>query len=200
MRHDVSFNEKQIEVQQVLNLVFRLCQTLSTEGIDYCHWKSNEALSRSASGDNDLDLLISRADAEKFTRILFELGFREAQEHVNTRLPGVLNYYGYDAVADRLIHVHAHYQLVLGNDLTKNYRIPVERPYLDSARQAGPFRIPAPEFELVIFVLRMVLKHSTWDAVLMRHNALSLEECRELEYLTTVENLEKAKKVLISFS
>jgi thymidylate kinase len=188
-----------LEEQQALDLVIKLCQTLEAEQINYCHWKSNEALARSASGDNDLDLLISREDAERFTEILFRLGFRETQENSGKRLPGVLNYFGYDVEADRIVHIHLHYQLVLGNDLSKNYRIPIERPYLDSATQVGLFRVPAPEFELVIFVLRMVLKHSTWDSILMGHAALSPSEGRELKYLATAENLEKAKKVLERF-
>ena len=44
-----------------LELVRRLCQTLSTEGVDYCHWKSNEALDRSARAESDLDLLVGPA-------------------------------------------------------------------------------------------------------------------------------------------
>ena len=196
MKQDVILKEKQIEVEPALGLVFRLCQTLTTEEIDYCHWKSNEALTRSASGENDLDLLVSRADAERFTRILFQLGFREAQESAKTKLPGILNYYGYDVAADRIVHAHVHYQLVLGNDLSKNYRIPIERPYLDSTRQTGLFRTPAPEFELAIFVLRMVLKHRTWDSILLRQGKLSRSEGRELAYLATPENLEKVGNVL----
>lgn len=182
--------------QQALDLVIKLCSALEAEQVNYCHWKSNEAISRSASGDNDLDLLISRVDAERFTEVLIRLGFRKAREDNSNGLPGVLNYFGYDIESDRLIHVHVHYQLVLGNDLSKNYRIPIERPYLDSARQVGLFRVPAPEFELVIFILRMVLKYSTWDSLLMRHGNISPSERRELEYLATPENLRKAKSEL----
>jgi thymidylate kinase len=188
---------KQVQPAAALPLVLKLCQGLNAEKIDYCHWKSNEAITRSASGDNDLDLLISRAHAERFTKILFELGFREAQEDDKKRLPGILNYYGYDAGVNRIIHVHLHYQLVLGNDLSKNYHIPIEQPYLDSARQAELFRVPASEFELVIFVLRMVLKHSTWDSILMGQGRLSPSECRELKYLATDENLAKVDSVLL---
>jgi thymidylate kinase len=180
----------------VLNLVIDLCQTLAANEIDYCHWKSNEAIARSASGDNDLDLLISRADAERFTRILFELGFRQAQEDTRNSLPGVLNFYGYDVPSDRIIHVHIHYQLVLGSDLSKNYRIPVERAYLDSTRQTELFRIPAPEFELVILVLRMILKHHTWDAILLGQGRLSPSESRELKSLAVAENMAKFASVL----
>ena len=193
---NIVLQENKVGQQFVLPLVFKLCQSLAMEKIDYCHWKSNEALSRSASGDNDLDLLISRADAERFTKILFELGFREVQEDNKKRLPGILNYYGYDADADRLIHAHVHYQLVLGNDLSKNYRIPVEWSYLNSAQQTSLFRIPAPEFELVIFVIRMILKHSTWDSILMRQGRLSHSEGREFDDLATPENLAKVDSVL----
>lgn len=182
--------------QKTLKLISELCRALSSEKINYCHWKSNEALARSASGDNDLDLLIGRADVRKFTEILYRLDFREAQAHANRRLPGILDYYGYDTDTGRLIHVHAHYQLVLGNDLSKNYHIPIEQPYLDSARQLELFRVPAPEFELVIFVLRMALKHITWDSILMGHGGFSPSERRELKFLATTENMGKVGRVL----
>jgi len=181
---------------KTLKIVSELCRTLSIEKINYCHWKSNEALARSASGDNDLDLLISRVDVQKFTEILYRLDFREAQSDADRRLPGILNYYGFDTETNRLIHVHVHYQLVLGSDLSKNYRIPIEKPYLDSAMQADLFRVPAPEFELVIFVLRMAFKHITWDSILMRHDRLSPSESRELAYLATPESMEKIGRVL----
>src|SRR5215217_4634818 len=63
----------------ILNLIRLLCQALAEEEITYCHWKSNNALDRSASGDNDLDLLISRADAGCFTEILYRLGFKQTR-------------------------------------------------------------------------------------------------------------------------
>ena len=182
--------------QGTLKIISDLCQALALEKLNYCHWKSNEAIHRSACGDNDLDLLVSRADAQKFTEILYRLGFREARSHENKRLPRFLNYYGYETKANKLIHVHVHYQLILGNDLSKNYHIPLEQPYLDSATQMELFRIPAPEFELVIFVLRMALKHITWDSILMRLGSLSPSERRELDYLATSENLGKVGMVL----
>jgi thymidylate kinase len=169
--------------QPTLDLIFRLCTALETEGVAYCHWKSNAALDRSASGDNDLDLLVSRADAQLFTGILCRLGFKQALASSQELLPAVVSYYGYDRAAERLVHVHAHYQLILGHDATKNYRLPIEEPFLESAIQKGIFKIPVPEFELIVFVIRMVLKHSTWDALLGRYSTLSTSERQELQYL-----------------
>src|SRR4026207_2286773 len=76
----------------VLDLIHKLCLALAEEGIMYCHWKSNNALDRSAFGDNDLDLLISRANASKFTEILYRLGFRWAQAPSDKQMTSVLDY------------------------------------------------------------------------------------------------------------
>lgn len=167
----------------VLPLVATLCERLAAATISYCHWKSNDVLERSASGENDLDLLVSRADAERFTAILHELGFKAAHEPHPWAMPGILDYYGYDQASGRLVHAHVHYQLILGEDMTKNYHLSLEEPYLASAEQGPLFKTPAPAFELIIFVIRMILKHSTWDTILGRWGKLSKGERRELAHL-----------------
>jgi thymidylate kinase len=180
----------------VLPLVRRLCRELETENILYCHWKSNNALDRSASGDNDLDLLVSRANEPRFTEILSRLGFKQAQAPAEKQMPGVLDYYGYDDEADKFVHIHLHYQLIGGHDTTKNYRLPIERSYLESAVQDDLFMVPAPEFEFIVFVIRMVLKHLTWDTILIKHGRLSASERRELVYLQTCADRNRTYEIL----
>jgi thymidylate kinase len=160
--------------------IVELVDTLDRSDVAYCHWKSNEAIDRSASGENDLDLLVAREDAVRFETILHELGFRLARPTPDRQVPGVLDYYGLDAGSDRLVHVHAHYRLVLGDDMTKNFRLPIERAYLSSGERRGLFPVPSAEFEYVVFILRMVVKHCPWDAQLARRGRLSLSERREL--------------------
>ncbi len=166
-----------------LDLVVALCRALEDEGIRYCHWKSNEAIDRSASGENDLDLLIDRSDADRFGEVLHRLGFKQARPAPSREVPGLIDHYGLDVRSGRLVHLQAHYQLVLGDDMTKNFHLPVERAYLDSVGAGGLIRVPAPEFELAVFVIRMILKHSTWDAQLCLLGALSASERRELTHL-----------------
>lgn len=179
-----------------LKLVLKLCQEFEEAGISYCHWKSNNALDRSANGENDLDLLVSREDASRFTEILFRLGFKQATAPEEKRMPGVMDYYGYDDEADKLIHVHAHYQLILGHDMTKNYRLSIERAYLESTVQDDLFKVPAPEFEFIVLVIRMVLKHSTWDVILGREGALKASEEQELSYLQLRINRKRVDEIL----
>ena len=192
----LSENQRSPIEPTALDLVVKLCNALAVEEIDYCHWKSNAALDRSASGKNDLDLLVNRLHAQRFAELLYRLGFKEVFAPKEDELPGVRNYYGYDPGTGRLVHVHAHFQLVLGSDLSKNYRLPLEKLYLESAGQQGLFRVPAPAFELVIFVVRMILKHSSWDTILMGHSRLSPSEQGELEYLSTPDILVSARAIL----
>jgi hypothetical protein len=164
-------------------LVWALSRLLDAEGILCCHWKSNNAMDRSASGDNDLDLLVARADATRFQAILLRLGFKQAEAPTDSRIPGVMDYFGYDSRADKIVHVHAHFRLVFGHDMTKNVRLPIEEAYLASSVSGGIFRIPLPEFEYIVLVLRLVLKHATWDAILGGERRLRAAEKRELGYL-----------------
>lgn len=161
-------------------LVRQLLTSLDEHGIVWCHWKSNDMLAASASGENDLDLLVARADIGRCRALLHQLGFVEAVQRPSRRLPGVLDYHGDDPERDRPIHVHLHGRLVLGDDMTKNYRLPIEGEYLASVRRQGMFWVPAVEMELIVLVVRLVLKHCSLDALAMLAGGLSAAEQREL--------------------
>ena len=164
----------------VLGLIATLCRSLDVEGVRYCHWKSNEAIAKSASGENDLDLLVDRSDAERFEGILRRLGFKDTRQPRWKQLPGVYHSYGVDPQTGALVHIHAHYQLVVGDDMTKNIHLPIEDAYLASSSPDGPFMVPSPAFELAVFLIRMTVKHCTWDAFVTFQGALSRSERREL--------------------
>jgi thymidylate kinase len=165
-----------------LPLVRALTEALDAERVSYCHWKSNAMLDRSRTGANDLDLLIRRSDLDAFSRVLHELGFKQATRPSRS-LPGIQDYYGHEPASDRLVHVHAHYQLIVGDDLTKNYRIPLEEAFLDRTIPDGEFHIPIPELELIMLVIRLTLKHATWDAWLAKRAKLSASALEELAFL-----------------
>ncbi|MEZ4683870.1 MAG: hypothetical protein R2932_57640 [Caldilineaceae bacterium] len=180
----------------ILPIILQLCEALQREQIRYCHWKSNAAIDRSASGENDLDLLVHRADLSRFTAVLARLGYKEAIARPDKQLPGVLDYYGYDEASDTLVHVHVHYQLILGHDAAKNYRLPIEEAYLASARPDRYFMIPAPEFEFVVFIVRMVLKHATWDAIFGLESQFGKTERLEFDELLQQSDHERVQAIL----
>jgi thymidylate kinase len=95
-----------------------------------------------------------------------------------------------------LIHAHVHYKLILGHDLTKNYHLAIEDSYLRSSAPGDFFRVPAPEFERIVLVIRMMLKHSTWEAFLGGQGRLSERERQEIEYLQSKAKREQTAQVL----
>ena len=147
-------------------LVAQLAEALDEREVRYCHWKSNTAIARSETGENDLDLLVDRRDAVAFREVLSQAGFSRAERQGKPLPPGKEDYFGHDPASGRLVHVDAHYQLVLGHDRTKNYRIPLEPEFLDQSQRQGLFRLPPPELEYVVLLVRMVLKYAIWDEVL----------------------------------
>ena len=144
-------------------LIDSLLEALEREQISYCHWKSNWRINDWLAGDGDLDLLVSRSDLNRFHFVMARLGFKKALVPPANDLPGIVNFYGYDSALRNFIHIHAHYQLVLGHDASKNYRLPIEKEVLMTSRLQGPIRQPSPEAELAIFIVRMTLKYSATE-------------------------------------
>jgi thymidylate kinase len=170
-------------VTVALELVIRLCEALDDHGVRYCHWKSTDAIDRSASGDNDLDLLVATDDVASFETVVHELGFIEGLVDPSRAQPGIRHFYGLDRVSGRLVDVHAHERLILGDDATKNYRLPIEGAYLSALEQAGPFPVPTPDHESAVFLVRMMLKHGSPEAIASGRGHLSRREREELRSL-----------------
>lgn len=166
-----------------LDLVLELTDRLGAAGVSYCHWKSNDALHLSASGVNDLDLLVGHRSLQRFLETLLTCGFKQVLPHRSRRVPGALHYYGLDRRTGTLVHVDSQTRLVVGDDTTKNVHVPIEDAYLASCSPGELFPVPAPEFELAVLVLRLALKHGTWDAAAFGLGTLRPAERRELEYL-----------------
>jgi thymidylate kinase len=183
MNNDIAINYELgdciFDYADTLEIIRDLCELLACEDINYCHWKSNAMLERSARGENDLDLLVSLSDLTRFLSILFDLGFKQAENTTKKKLPGILDFYGFDQKSGKIVHVHLHCKLLIGHDATKNYHIPIETPYLRSSHQEELFKVPALEFEYVLFILRMVIKHSTWETIFSGQGKLSPSEILE---------------------
>ncbi|MGQ0850074.1 MAG: dTMP kinase [Actinomycetota bacterium] len=154
-----------IESGDSLKLIVSLADRLEERGVNYCHWKSNAGIDRVIRGEGDLDLLVGRDDIGAFLEVLASLRFARAESKGRLSVPGTEHFYGYDLEADRFVHIHAHYQMILGHDQTKNYRLPVEDAYLATSKREGSLRLPDRDFEFIVFVVRMILKYSIWDEV-----------------------------------
>jgi thymidylate kinase len=146
------------EEAQSRTLLEQLAVSLEARGVIYCQWKGHWSAHRWATGHGDVDLLVGRETLNQFREVVGSLGFKSALPGAARDIPGVETYFGYDPSVSRLLHLHVHYHLLLGEYWRPVYRIPVERPMLESSVPGQLFRAPSPTYQFLIFVLRMMLR------------------------------------------
>ena len=116
-------------------LIRSVASQLEEAGVRYCHWKSNAAIDRSATETTtSISSCIARTFARSPRCSLVSASY--VRPSPGASVPSIESFYGYDVASGRLVHVHAHYQLVLGDDRTKNC-LPIEDAYLDSTTRSG---------------------------------------------------------------
>jgi thymidylate kinase len=145
--------------EREIPLVLQLASALGTANVPYCQWQGRLKSARWAAGVGAVDLLVDRTAAGACAAVLESLGFKLALAQPHRHSPGVLSYLGNDPWLGRLIHVHAHFRLIIGAAPHARFRLPIERAVLESAVQRRCFRTPAPELELALFVLSATLRH-----------------------------------------
>jgi thymidylate kinase len=188
----------------ILSAVRRLFDALNHQGIRYCHWKSNSRLSWGLAGRTDLDLLIDPGHEQCFKGLLTNQGIKSILAPVEKQYPGLEHYLGFDARTGSLFHLHVHYHLVLGEQYVKNYSLPLEKQFLDSANLRYGVKIPAPELELIVLSLRALLKYRDRDMVkdvlFIRSPGIPAHILNEILWLLGQTSLEQVEQALASLS
>ena len=175
-----------------------LFNSLERKGVRYCHWKSNIRLEQTLAAAEDIDLLIDTRDATLFRAALLENGFKTAQSRSGIGHPGVFHAIGLDEASDELVHLHAYFQIVSGDSLVKSYRLPVESTLLEQTRYLHGVRVPTLEAELVLFALRIALKHVSPIEILMVNRDYRWVS-RELAWLREAANAERAEALCMAW-
>jgi hypothetical protein len=134
-------------------------------GIRQCSWKSNEHLDAGLAGTTDVDLLVDPRDLDRFRALLARHGLRPLVPSPGGAHPGIEHHLGMDRASGRLFHLHVHDRLVVGEHGVKNYRLPMERSFLDTARRVDGATLPLPEVELAVLSIRALLKYRARDVV-----------------------------------
>ena len=146
-----------------------LIEALNSQDIRYCHWKSNQDLTEALSGrrGTDIDLLIHREDASHFRTILSELSFRPGESKDGDSFPSIEHHFSLDEESGVLVHVHAYYRVITGESLSKNYHFPIEDMLLENIREEQSVRLPIKSAELIVFTIRIMLKHTSLAELVM---------------------------------
>jgi thymidylate kinase len=175
-------------------LLHRLAAALDAQQVPYCQWKGHWSAHRWTTGRGDIDLLVDHRSTAAFRSIAAQLGFKPAAPSGGRVILGVESYFGHDPEVDRLLHLHVHYRLVLGEYWKTTYHIPIEQPMLATAIPGIVFRVPAPTYQLLVFVLRMVLRQRGRPLLSLKNRWLtgiqiqlaSLEGCSDRAELTAL--------------
>lgn len=140
--------------------ISRLLAKLHKQQILYCHWKSNEHLQASMEGRTDLDVLFLNHDRERVEYLLEEIGFKRFMPVAQRRYRDIEDYLCLDEHSGKIVHLHTHFRLTLGEPHLKSYQLDCEQPILETRVYDQVFDIYriAPSFELVLLFIREALK------------------------------------------
>jgi thymidylate kinase len=151
-----------------LGVVANLLDVLHRENIAYCHWKSNEHVREGMAGLTDLDILVDRDSVPELIPCLNAAGFKRFCAVPANAYPAVEDYLAMDDETGKLVHLHLHYQLILGEPHLKGYRLPWEHLILSTRKfdsQNGIY-IADPNLEIILLMVRAVLKLRARDRLL----------------------------------
>jgi hypothetical protein len=140
------------------SLLKQLAYGLELRNVRYCQWKGHWSAHRWATGLGDIDLLVDHDQRAEFSRVAEELGFKVCLPSGPRQIVGIEHYLGHDPSVNRLLHLHVHYRLLLGDYWKPVYRLPIEARLLENTVPGSPFRVPSPTDQYLIFVLRMLLR------------------------------------------
>jgi len=179
-------------------VIRRLFDRLEDAGVAYCHWKSNIRLDRTLAGLEDIDLLVRPRDAALFQSVLNACGFRPTISRSGSGHPGVFHAVALCGSTADLVDLHAHFQVVSGDSLVKSFRFPVEEALLTTFCYQDGVRVPTPSAELVLFVLRIVLKHTS-PVEILKTNRHYAEVSDELAWLRARSDSAQAEALCTSW-
>jgi len=169
----------------MLAKVHELLEAMARERVRYCHWKSNFVLAQTVAGETDIDVLVDRSQAVTFRRLMAELRFHPAGSMKGRNFPSVEHYYALDEPSGVLAHVHVYFRVMTGESLAKNYHLPIEEMLLKDTREVESVRVPTPGAELVVFTIRMMLKHTALvELLLMARGKTRRQLVEEASWLT----------------
>ncbi len=152
-----------------VSLIASLFEALHENDILYCHWKSNEHLGASMMGNTDLDVLFDETQKRKLELILHRLGFKRFDSIKQKQYSGIVDFIGFDVEAGKVIHLHTHYRLTMGEPYLKGYQLNIEDQVLKGRVYNPEFGLYCiqPGLELILLFVRESLKLRHRDRLLI---------------------------------
>lgn len=171
------------EKKETLSIVKNLLDKFNEDGINYCHWKSNQHFGDVLTGIDDLDILIDRSQYGQIMSILQELHYKHFYIPVARTYVGIEDFLGFDYEQGVLVHLHLHSQLVVGEKHLKGFHLPIEMDILSHRRFNSEMGVYMSSFsdELLLLILRIGMKIRRRD--ILKPNLIAGSMKSEYEWL-----------------
>lgn len=153
------------------------------ESLNYCHWKSNQHFDDALYGIDDLDILIDREQYSELNTILQKLNFKKFYTPSSRAYVGIEDFLGFDYETGKIIHLHLHCQLMIGEKHLKGFHFPIEKDILKNRRFDRQNDVYMSSYfdELLLLILRIGMKVRKRDII--KKNLLSKSTENELFWL-----------------
>lgn len=163
--------------------IVRSLLTEMNEKIRYCHWKSNQHISDALFGVDDLDILIDRKQYGELQSILNTLDFKHFYTPSIRTYIGIEDYLGFDEDTGKIVHLHLHHQLTLGEKFLKGFHLPLEEAILSSRRWEESAQLYCSSYyhELFLLIVRAAMKLRKRDV--LKKNVLGKSSRAEYDWL-----------------
>ncbi|HEX8040263.1 MAG TPA: hypothetical protein VF490_13990, partial [Chryseosolibacter sp.] len=196
-----------IHRKPALSSIAALFSALNENGILYCSLKGNdEHLILSVSGQSDVDVLFDENQKGELRSVLQELGFKEFLAIKEKRFRDVIDFLALDEASGKVIHLHAHFALAMGEPYLKPYRPRLACQILQARmfnEDYGLYCIhPAHELVLLFISETLKLRHRDFLRMWMgKERSLSRKVITQYNWLkerTGPEEIEQALRLLVS--
>jgi thymidylate kinase len=120
-------------------------------------------------GDTDLDILFDINQKERLEIILSRLGFKKFNSVRQKQYKDIDDFIGLDIPTGKIVHLHAHFRLTLGEPYLKSYQLNLEDLILKGRVFDDYFGIYCihPAFEFILLYFREALKFRNRDILML---------------------------------
>ena len=125
----------------------------------YCVWKGVSKLHKVLDCEEDLDVLLDKKSLQEARLILEKNGFVEFKNVISRSDLGTLDFLKF-LENGGWIHIHLHLDILFGNSVQRDYRLPLANKILQSRVWDGDFNIwvISPIYDLSLFIIRHSLR------------------------------------------
>ena len=168
-----------------LLMVKNILTSFDNDNVKYCHWKSNEHALAAVCGDTDLDILFDCDQYEVVRATLKKSGFVKFKTAWFLRYPYIEDYLGIDSIQGKIVHVHAHFKLIVGEARVKSFHLAWESEILRKRyllQKSKIYASPVVE-ELLLLIIRSMLKLPIMQLGNYENKLESKDANREFDWL-----------------